>query len=220
MDDPVSGTEPPGESETMTCQAYQVQLLRGRYRLLADIACQISTTESMNVSEFNSVARVLGGYEVSVSLPEAPLRRTHQILYQKHVMSHTCSDVDCMDHGFVNLNKDDQPIIECMHRMKMGIKGGGVGKGKYRTPGDNISVASSRGHSVRNVPNPSKKATQLSSRSDSSDLEEEDIDIPRLTNQLNAVHLSTYSALNENRRIGRNSDYGNPIIQVRRTRAV
>ena len=151
--EPASGTEHPSEPETSLCEAYQAQLLRDRYRLLSDTRCRTSTTEAVNVSDFDSVARVLNGYEVSVSLPGVALCRAHQIAYQKHLAGNTCSTVDCSDRGYLNLDKRDQPVLECMHHMKHRIKDEGVGKGAFHIPGDNISIDSSHEPNLKQVKN-------------------------------------------------------------------
>ena len=162
-------------------------LLRDRYRLLSDIRCRTPTTEAVHVSDFDSIDRVLNGHEVSVSLPGVDLCRLHQIAYRKHVADNACSNIDCSERGYVNLDKHDPPLIECMHRMKLRLKIGGVGKGEYRNPEDNLSVASSRGPSLKHDSKPSKKTPRVSSRSDSPELGDDELDIPSSTKQLNAV---------------------------------
>ena len=113
-DGPVSGTEPPSESETTNCQAYQVQLLRDRYRLLVDAPCNTKTIEGIYVGDFDSADRVSDGVEVFASLPTVSTCRDHQLLYRSHVKNHTCSEADCADRGFANPNKDDRQITECV----------------------------------------------------------------------------------------------------------
>ena len=56
--------------------------------------------------------------------------------------NHTRPDADCADRGFANLNKNDQSITECVHRMKLRPKKAGDGKGNFRVTDDNISVTS------------------------------------------------------------------------------
>ena len=88
--DPISGAEPPCEPETSSIETYKVQLLRDRYRLLSDTRYRSISAEVLNISEFDSVARALNGYEVSGSLHGVTLRRARQIAYQKHVVENTC----------------------------------------------------------------------------------------------------------------------------------
>ena len=184
--DPTSGTEPPSEPETSLCEAYRVQLLRDRYRLLSDKKCRTLHVETANVSEFDSVARFINGHEVSVSLPGVSLCRTHQRAYLDHVEENTCSTLDCMDRGYLNCDGRDQPVVECMQHMKLRIKSEGVGKGALYAEDDNISIASSRKKHSKKTRS-SKKITRVSSKSESSELEDDDHDIPSLTKQLNDV---------------------------------
>ena len=48
---------------------YQVQLLRGKYRLLARERGNAVTEVKIHFSDFDSVAQLIGGADVSVSLP-------------------------------------------------------------------------------------------------------------------------------------------------------
>ena len=127
-DDGLSGTEPPSETESSKCQAYQIQLLRDKYRLLVDAPCETTNVSEMYVIEFDSVAVLLDGVEVEVSLPTMYLCRAHQHLYQTHVETNTCSDIGCVDRGFINVTTEGQPIMACVQHMKSRPKQEGVGK--------------------------------------------------------------------------------------------
>ena len=67
-----SGTAPPSESETNACQAYQVQLIRGRSRLIPDHRCDGAAYVSMNMRDFDSISQIIGGVEVAASPPDFP----------------------------------------------------------------------------------------------------------------------------------------------------
>lgn len=168
-DDSVAGTEPSSEPENVKCQAYQIQLLRDRYRLLADDPCKISTACEIYVGNFDSVSRRLDGVGFSFALPTAHMCRTHHLSYQAHAKHHTCPDNERTGRGFVKVTKDNRPVTECVHHMKLRSKQEGVGKGCFRTTGDNISVTASKRSSL---PNSTKtgKVAHGSSRSESSDL--------------------------------------------------
>ena len=73
-DDSVSGTEHPSESDATKCQAYKIQLMRDRYRLLVDAPCNAPTTDEIYVSDCDIAGRVLGGVEVSGPPPPPPPR--------------------------------------------------------------------------------------------------------------------------------------------------
>ena len=90
-DDPgiVSATEPPSGDESGVCMAYQVQLLRDEYRLLSNERCNDVSDAKMNIGDFDSVAQLIGGVEVSVSLPTVFMCPRHQGVYTKHALSHT-----------------------------------------------------------------------------------------------------------------------------------
>ena len=148
----------------------------------------------MYVSEFDSVA-LLGGVEVAVSQPTVYLCRAHQHLYQAHVETDTCSDIDCGDRGFANVTKEGHPITECVQHMKSRLQQEGVGEGMYQTSEDNLSVASSKEPSLPVKPKKLKRVSRESSHSESPDLVcgEERNDTPSLAKQLsdvNAVNLS------------------------------
>ena len=116
--------------------------------------------------------------------------RAHRLLYQVRVKNHTCSDADCADRCFANLDKNDQSITECVHHMKLRLQQEGDGEGNFRENDDNISVTSSKGPSLHKLATPSKRVTNESSRSESSELEDrEDLNnLPSLTKHLNAVN--------------------------------
>ena len=87
----------------------------------------------------------------------------------------------------MNLDKNDQPVLECMRHMKLRLKTEGAGKGAYRNPEDCLVGAPSREPSLKHAPKPPNKNQRVPSRSDSSELEDGGVDIPSLTKQLNAV---------------------------------
>ena len=81
----LSGDAPPSGPESDKCQAYKVQLLRGRYRLLVHSPRPNMTTNEMAIIDCDRIARVVGGVEVSVFRPNVTMRPIHHQLYASHV---------------------------------------------------------------------------------------------------------------------------------------
>ena len=89
----LSDTGPPCESGNNICMAYRVQILRDKYRSLPDSRRSSITNMSMNLRELDIAAQIIGGVDVSFSLPTAPLFPRHQDAYASHVSPHTCSSL-------------------------------------------------------------------------------------------------------------------------------
>ena len=114
----VSGTEPPSGSETHDCQSYQVRSILGKYRLLADNRCAETADTIMNIREFGSIAQIICGLDVSVSLPSVTLCSLRKAAYTDHVSPHTCYMMDCIDIGYRNVNEDGKVSAERINNMR------------------------------------------------------------------------------------------------------
>ena len=107
----LSGTEQPREPETSARMEYLVQIIRGKYRSLSDSLCGAENDVIMNIREFDSIAQVIGGVEVSVSLPTVPICPRHRDSYASHVSAHTCSAPDGVEQGHRNTKEGGIPRL-------------------------------------------------------------------------------------------------------------
>ena len=143
------GAEPPSDSETHSCQPYRCQLLRGKYRLLADPRSTETTDTFMNIREYASIAHINGGVGVSVSLslslslslPSVPLCSLHHAAYTAHASSHTGSMMDCIDRGYRNVKERGKEISGCRNHMRTRLEFAGRNHNRAKQADYNIIIA-------------------------------------------------------------------------------
>lgn len=128
--------------------AYQVHVIRGKYRLPTDCKRYETTNATTNLREFDSVAHLIRGDD------------------------RTCSSVDCVGGRYRNFRDGGKTGAECIDRMRMRLKPDGRNHMYSRGGVGNVSIASPKRSAI---PNPTQRedksrANRSSPRSNSSDL--------------------------------------------------
>ena len=137
----LSVAEPPCGDESNTCMAYQAQIIRDKYRLLSDSRFSSSTNVKMNIREIDSIAQMIGGVEVSVSLHTVPLRTRHREAYAIHVTAHISPIHDCIERGYSSITSEGKSVMERIDHWgtRLEFEGYATQKGD-----DSICVGSSK----------------------------------------------------------------------------
>ena len=140
--DVASCAEPPRDHDASLCRDYKVQLLRDKYRLPAERSCPEMDDIEMGIREFDSIARVVGESEVSVSIQMVRLRPSKQRDYSSHVIAHTRVMEECIERGFRKIKGDKEEIAECIAHMGERLEYESQCYGYSKGHGDTFKAAS------------------------------------------------------------------------------